>query len=201
MHGPARPRLALLVLIGALALPTAASALTVTVTIHGAGGVTEDLNSLDGTRNQGPCEVDPTGVTPADETVCVLGAENGWEPGDLVRLSPLANEDVDAYNFGWRFDKWLDGGDAGEVNCDPAETTGDHTWPVYCDFVITEDASVDLYFKDTAGPNTVFRSQPFAEFTNTTTGTFEFYSSTDPDATFQCKLDGPSGPGSFADCG
>jgi hypothetical protein len=47
-------RLALLLAIGALALPTAASALTVTVTVHGAGGVIETLNSLDGTRNQGP---------------------------------------------------------------------------------------------------------------------------------------------------
>jgi len=197
MHLRARSSLAVLAVFGALALPAAASALTVTVTVHGAGGVTETPNSFDGTRNQGPCEVDPTGMSPADETVCVLGSPDGfWNAGDLVRLSPYFAEDLVAYDAGWRFDKWVGGSGPGEIACDPA-----FSYAFACEFVITEDASIDLYFKDTAGPNTYFRSQPFAEFTNTKTGTFEFYSSTDPDATFQCKLDGPSGPGTYEACG
>ena len=195
-------RLALLLMMGALVLPAAASALTVTVTIHGAGGVIETLNSLGGTRDQGSCEVDPTGVIPADETVCVLGSPGGfWNAGDLVRLSPLVNEDVDAYNAGWRFDKWVDGSGPGEVNCDPQETTGDHVNPAYCDFVITEDASIDLHFKDTAGPNTQFGDVGVAEFTNVNTASIGFTSTTDSDALFECKLDGPGGVGSYFPCG
>lgn len=202
MHAPARLRLALLLAIGALALPTAASALTVTVTVHGAGGVTEIPNSLDETRNQGPCEVDPTGATPATVTVCELGDADGfWNAGDLVRLTPLANPDIDAYNAGWRFDKWVDGSGPGEVNCNPAETTGDHTNPAYCEFVVTEDAGIDLYFKDVEGPNTFFSVTGAAEFTNDATVTYEFTSSTDSDATFECKLEGPSGAGTYYDCG
>jgi hypothetical protein len=194
--------LSLLAIVGALALPAAASALTVTVTVHGAGGVTEIPNSLDETRNQGPCEVDPTGATPAMVTVCELGDADGlWNSGDIVRLSSLANPDIDAYNAGWRFDKWVDGSGPGEVNCNPQESTGDHTNPAYCEFEITEDAIIDLYFKDVAGPNTFFTLTGAAEFTNDATVTYEFNSSTDSDATFECKLEGPSGAGTYYDCG
>jgi hypothetical protein len=194
--------LSLLAIVGALALPAAASALAVTVTVHGAGGVTEIPNSLDETRNQGPCEVDPAGATPATVTVCELGDADGfWNVGDVVRLTPLANPDIDAYNAGWRFDKWVDGSGPGEVNCSPEESTGDHTNPVYCEFEITEDATIDLYFKDVGGPNTVFHVTGAAEFTNDATVTYEFTSPTDPDATFECKLEGPSGAGTYYDCG
>jgi hypothetical protein len=54
MHAPACLRLVLLAVIAALALPTAASALTVTVTVHGAGGVIETQNAFGETRDQGP---------------------------------------------------------------------------------------------------------------------------------------------------
>jgi hypothetical protein len=195
-------RLALLLILGALALPTAASALTVTVTVHGAGGVSETLNSFDETRSQGPCLVDPDGMTPTDETVCVLGSEDGfWNAGDLVRLSPYELFEGEQWNAGWRFDKWVDGTDPGQVDCNPQDAMGGPIHPSLCEFEITEDASIDLYFKDVGGPNTYFYTQPFAEFTNTNTGTFEFYSNTDPDATFECKLDGPAGAGEWAACG
>jgi hypothetical protein len=200
VHFLAPLRLAIVFVVGALVLPTAASALTVTVTIHGAGGVFETENSLGGTRNQGSCSVDPLAKTPASVTECVLGSPDElWNSGDVVRLLPLQNSDVAAYNAGWRFDKWYDGSGAGEVNCDPAETTGDHT-AFACEFQIVENVSLDLYFKDTAGPDTHF-THNVADFTNSKTAAFEFDSSTDSDATFECKLDGPAGDGSYYDCG
>jgi hypothetical protein len=201
MHAPARLRLVLLTALGALALPMAASAMTVTVTVHGAGGVFETENSLGESREQGSCEVLPTGKTAATETVCTLGESDGlWNSGDIVRLLPLQNPDVAAYNAGWRIDKWVDGSGPGDVNCDPQETTGDHE-SFFCEFEIVEDASLDLYFKDTAGPDTHFTLTGVAEFTNSTTANFEFTSSTDSDATFECKLDSPSVPGSYYACG
>jgi hypothetical protein len=202
MHNPARLHLALLAVVGALALPTAAAAWTVTVNIHGAGGVFETPNSAGETRDQGSCAVDPAGKTEANVTACVLGSPTGlWNSGDVVRLSPLQNPDVPAYNAGWRFDKWVDGTDSGQVNCDPEDTIGDHTSPIYCEFEISQNLTVDLYFQDIAGPDTVFTNTGFASFTNSTAASIEFTSATDVDATFECKLDRPSQSGSYYACG
>src|SRR5688572_1987595 len=103
----------------AVALPTAASAWTVTVRIHGAGDVSEVVNRLGGTRNQGTCSVGPTGRSESSPpSNCVLGSASGfWSSADVVRLA----QDVpsQAYNRGWRYLKWVDGTAPGQINCDP----------------------------------------------------------------------------------
>jgi hypothetical protein len=80
--------------------------------------------------------------------------------------------------------------------------TGDHT-ATTCKFQVFENLYVDLYFDDTAGPqDTTINGGPAqGSTTGSTSATFtSFGAASDPDATFQCRLDPPGGVGSFGSC-
>ncbi len=177
----------------ALIAPATASAWQVTVTLHGAGAVTETTP-----RALMDCSVGPDGTSESGTTSCVAGTPTGlYNSGDIVNLR--ASVPTAAYSRGWRFQKWVDGG-SNRINCDPQGTTGDHT-QVDCQFQIFQNLSIDLYFEDTFGPNnTLIGSKPSA-VTSSSTALFTFDASDDPDAAFECKLDRPGIPGSYATCG
>ncbi len=177
----------------ALIAPATASAWEVTATVHGAGAVTETTP-----RALMDCEVSPNGRSESSTTNCVAGTPTGlYSSGDIVNLR--ASVPTEAFNRGWRFEKWVDGG-SNRINCDPQGTTGNHT-QVDCQFQIFQNLSIDLYFDDTSGPqNTSIGSKPSA-VTNSSTASFTFDATDDPDAAFQCKLDRPGNPGSYATCG
>jgi hypothetical protein len=200
-RGSARYAALLVLLASALAAPSAASAYTVTVKVHGAGQVAEVVNQFGETRDQGSCAVSAEGTSESTENSCVLGTASGlWESGDVVRLSPTTPQQ--AFERGWRFERWVDGSGAEQIDCDPQGTTGDHTSPTYCEFEIFEDLHVDLYFRDLEGPDdTDITSGPPTATQDATAG-FNFDAPSEPHATFECRLDRPSGIGAgYSACG
>src|SRR5690606_37649941 len=69
-----------------------------------------------------------------------------------------------------------------------------------CSFQIFEDLEVDLYFEDVAGPqDTTIASGP-ADPTNAKAATFTF-DSEDPEAGYECKLEGFGAAGTWYTCG
>jgi hypothetical protein len=181
------PRLVLiLVAVFLLGVPSAAHAWTVTVHVHGAGGVDETQG-----RGFPNCEVSPTGKSESSSTDCVFGTPSGtYNSLDIVQLSQYVQ--TSAFTRGWQFSKWVDGSGAGRVNCDPQDTVGDHLGND-CKFQIFENLSVDLYFDDAfANPVDSLTSGPAAgSRTNATTASFNFNASGDPDSAFQCRLERP----------
>ncbi len=180
---------------------SSAFAWTVTVSIHGAGGVQEVNNRFGDNANQMNCTVSPSGKSEASVTVCVGGTAGGlWNSGNIMRLNPIVP--TDAFNRGWRFLKWVDSSASGKVNCDPQDQTGDQTSPLYCEFQIFENLAVDLYFDDVSGPqDTSISSIGPNSPTTATTASFNFNAASDPDATFECRLDRPDETGSYTTCG
>ena len=64
-----------------------------------------------------------------------------------------------------------------------------------------QNLEIDLYFNDTFGPSAGITGGPTGT-TKQTSATFNFNASTDPDATFECRLDPPgAATGSFVACG
>src|SRR3954447_7878203 len=184
-------------------LPASASAWTVTIHVHGAGGVLETTNRLGGNQNQMNCLVEPGGKSNNSVTDCVGGTASGlYNSGNIVRLIPQAS--ATATGRGWRFDHWTDSSAGGGlINCDPQETSGDFTSPDYCEFQIFENLRADLWFKDTIGPpDTAINGGPAqGSTTSSTTASFtSFTANSDPDATFQCRLDPPGSIGAFGAC-
>jgi hypothetical protein len=181
--------------------PAAASAYTVTVHVHGAGTVKEVQSRTGGSRNQLDCTVGPGSTSNATTTDCVGGSTSGyWNWGDVVRLEPSV--DSTAAARGWAFDHWTDGTASKQINCDPQGSTGDFSNPIYCEFAIYDNLYVDLYFHDGQGPqDTSLGSGGPSGTTKQTTADFTFNAAGDPDATFECKLDRPSLPGSYSVCG
>lgn len=183
--------------------PSAASAYTVTIHVHGAGTVSEITNRTGGSRNVPGCTIGPSGKSNASVTDCVMGDENGlWHYADIVRLSQGVNATQQAR--GWHFDHWTDSNAGGGlINCDPQETSGDFSSPYYCEFQIFQDLSVDLWFHDSTGPNNTLASggPPQGSTVGSTTAQFgAFTASDDPDATFECRLDPPGTLGSWGTC-
>jgi hypothetical protein len=198
-----RSAIAIAAVMGGLVVTAAsASAYTVTIHVHGAGTVSEVTNRTGGSRGLGSCTVGPSAKSNASSTDCVLGTESGlWNFGDIVRLGESV--DTTASSRGWVYDHWTDSSASGFVNCDPQDTTGDFSSPSYCEFQIFQDLQVDLWFKDTTGPNdTAISGGPTqGSTTSSTTATFtSFSAASDPDATFQCRLDPPGSIGSWATC-
>jgi hypothetical protein len=188
----------ILVLVFLLGAPAAAHAWTVTVHVHGAGEVDEttDANLLN-------CSVSPSGKSESSVTDCVGGSSGGpYSSGWIVDLNGLVTVGSQAYNRGWRFQKWVDGTSPGQINCDPQDQTGDQFSPTNCKFQIFQNLAVDLYFEDVSGPqDTAISGGPAqGSRTNSTSASFSFSAASDPDSTFQCKLDPPGGAGSFGSC-
>src|SRR3954454_16485872 len=132
-------------------VPASASAWTVTIHVHGAGGVLEVNNRFDDNQDQMNCLVGPDGRSNSSVTDCVGGSANGlYNSGNIVRLAPQLSQA--AVNRGWHFDHWTDSNAGGGlINCDPQNTAGDFSSPDYCEFQIFENLRADLWFKDTAG--------------------------------------------------
>jgi Putative metal-binding motif len=197
----ARRAIAPLIVLTTLLAPAAASAYTVTVHVHGAGGVQEVVNRTGGTRNLLNCTVGPAAKSNSSVQDCVGGSPSGtWNYGDVVRLQEFVPAAAAAR--GWTFDHWTDGTASGQINCDPQGTTGDFADPIYCEFATFQNLWVDLYFHDGSGPSdTAITSTGPSGVTKQTSATFTFNAASDPDATFQCKLDRPGSLGSFANCG
>jgi hypothetical protein len=180
-----------------LAAPAAANAWTVTVHVHGAGGV--DETTAGDLLN---CTVAPSNTSNASVTDCVGGSPSGnYASGWIVDLA--ATEPTFGYDRGWRFEKWYDGTGSGQINCDPQDQTGDQTSPTDCKFQIFGNLYVDLYFHDIfANPVDSLTGSPAAGAkTNATTATFGFNASGDLDSNFQCKLDRPGSAGVWIGCG
>src|SRR3954462_5591949 len=131
-----------------LAAPAAAQAYTVTVHVHGAGTVSETT-----ARHLpfGGCPVGPGGKSETSVTDCVAGSPTGvYNYGDIVNIQ--ASVPLDAFNRGWRFQKFVDSGaGAGQINCDPQGTTGDST-SVDGQSHISETLPPNLSFDDISGP-------------------------------------------------
>ena len=108
---------------------------------------------------------------------------------DVVNLQ--ASVPQDSFDRGWRFLKYVDSSaGGGHINCDPQDTAGDH-FSVNCQFQIFENLQTNLYFDDIAGPqDTAISSGPPAA-TNSTSATLNFDAASDPDATYECRLDRP----------
>jgi hypothetical protein len=179
-----------------LGAPSVAHAWTVTAHVHGAGGIDETIG-----RGFPNCEVGPSGKSESSVTDCVFGTPSGtYNSLDVVELTEYVQ--TTAFNRGWRFSKWVDGNASGQINCDPQDQTGDHT-ATTCKFQVFENLYVDLYFDDTfANPVDSLTGSPAAGAkTNSTSASFTFDASGDPDSDFQCKLDRPGLAGSFVACG
>ena len=190
------------------AAPSAAEAWTVTVRIHGAGGVTEVANKFGEDRNQMDCSVNPSSTTTETSTPinCVGGTPSGlYNSSNVVRLAPSLPTDGAAYRAGWRFHKWVDSGAGGGlINCDPQNVTGDQMTPTYCEFQIFENLTVDLYFKDDFGPqDTSLSGGPDEGATvSSSSATFNFDAPSDPNASFHCRLSRRGGAtGLYQHCG
>lgn len=190
-----RPARALpLVIAVLLAAPAAANAWQVNIRVHGAGGVIEvsDAAKMNCTT--------PSGVSESTITNCTAGSPAGDYPsGWIVELQRSLPQEY--FDRGWRFVKWVDGTASGQINCDPQDVTGDH-FGTNCKFQIFGNLFADLYFDDVAGPtNTAISGGPSGT-TTSTSATFNFGATDDPDANFQCRLDRPGTPiGSFVPCG
>lgn len=170
-----------------------------TVHVHGAGEIDEttDANLLN-------CTVGPGGKAEWSVTDCVGGSPSGpYSSGWIVDLNALVSVGSTAYNRGWRFLKWVDGTASGQINCDPQGTTGDQFSPTNCRFQIAQNLYADAYFDDIlANPVDSLSGTPAAgSRVNSTSASFDFNASGDPDSTFQCKLDRPGAAGSFVTCG
>ena len=176
-----------------LAAPPSAQAWKVTVTVYGQGAIDETTAAdlLNCTT--------PTGRSESTPTTCTGGSSTGpYDHGWLVDLNAVVPQSYHAQ--GWRFLKWRDSTAAGWVNCDPQDTTGDQFTPQNCRFQIFGDRTVELYFQDIAGPTGTNISGAPTTLTKNTSATFN-YGSDDPDAFYECRLDRPGVPGSFAPCG
>ncbi len=187
---------ACLAAVALLLLPAGAFAWTVTVHLHGAGKVVETTP-----RALMNCTVGPAGKSEASVTDCVAGTPSGiYNSFDVVNLQ--ASVPQDSFDRGWRFLKYVDSSaGGGQINCDPQDTAGDH-FSVNCQFQIFENLQTNLYFDDIAGPqDTAISSGPPAA-TNSTSATLNFDAASDPDATYECRLDRPGeGAASFFACG
>ncbi len=183
-----------LALLCLLVSAPAAFAWQVTVRVHGAGKVTETT-----ARNLMNCTVSP-GVSEATVTNCIAGSPTGlYAHGDIVALQ--ASVPAEQFNRGWRFLKWVDASGGGNINCDPQDTTGDHL-NVNCQFQIFENLAVDLYFDDVHGPSDTSVTSGPSGTVSSTSATLGFNALSDPDASFECRLDRPGMPiGSFVACG
>jgi hypothetical protein len=149
------------------------------------------------------CTVGPAGKSESSVTDCVAGTPTGgYGAGWTVNL--VASVPTAAASRGWVFQKWVDANGSTKVNCDPQDTVGDH-FSQNCQFATFNNLDVDLYFDDIAGPTGLSigaGSTPAgSSHTQSTTANMTFDASGDPDATFECKLDRPGLPGSFAACG
>ena len=185
-----------------VAVPSAAQAWTVTVRVHGAGGVIEVPNRFGENLNMTNCTISPDGRTESSESNCVGGTANGlYNSGNVVRLAPLLPTDGAAYIRGWRFSKWVDGTGSGQINCDPQETTGNQFSPTYCEFQIFANLYVDLYFTDNFGPEDTSLSGGPTGIVSSSSATFNFNAASDPEASFECRLDRPGQTGSYLPCG
>jgi hypothetical protein len=181
-----------------LVAPAATQAYTVTVHVHGAGGVTESTPA-----HLMNCTVGPASKSESSVTDCVAGTPTGdYGYGWTVNLA--AAVPTAATNRGWVFEKWVDANGSTKVDCDPAGTFGDN-FSTSCQFGIFNNVDVDLYFNDVAGPTGLVigaGSTPAGgSHTQSTTANMTFDATGDPDATFECKLDRPNLAGSFAACG
>lgn len=191
--------LALPVLLAGLMAPASAAAWTVTVHVHGAGKVEEVPNRFGEEKHQLDCSVPPGGKAEWTVTDCVGGSTSGlWNNGNIVKLR--ASVPPDSTARGWRTSHYVDGNAANQINCDPQSTTGPHSG-TDCEFQIFANLYIDLYFDDIHGPTDTGVTGGPSSATNLTAPTFNFDAPSDPDATFECQLDRPSGPGTFAPCG
>ena len=191
-------KLGLLAAVAAIffAVPGVASAYQVTVHVHGAGLVTEST-----ARNLMNCDVSPAGSSEASVFNCVAGnPSGGYAFGDIVQLDASVPEGSTAFARGWRFLKWVDSSSSGQINCDPQGTTGD-MFTAGCRFQIFDNLQTNLYFDDVHGPTDTSLSDAPTSPTKQTTAAFTFNAPSDPDATFECKLDRPGLAGSFVTCG
>lgn len=182
------------VLVLLAGVPASASAYSVTVRVHGAGGVIETTNRQLTYCNGG---VPADGKSNASVTDCVGGTPSGvYNYGDIVAIEPNQATSTVAYARGWRFQKWVDHSGAGLVNCDPQNATGD-LFTAECRFQIFENLAVDLYFQDQFAPQdtAILTGTPAAGATTSSTdASFTYGASSDPDASYQCRLDRPGQP-------
>jgi hypothetical protein len=172
--------------------PATASAWQVTVNIHGAGGIDEITAA-----NLLNCETGVSGRSNASTTTCTGGTPSGdYGSGWIVELS--AYVPATYAQRGWRFAGWEDTTAAGRVNCDAQPADKAHI----CKFQIWENLTVDLYFLDTQGPqDTLITAASPSGTTGSASASFSFKADSDPDATFECKLDGPAQTGTYEVCG
>ncbi|HMJ79141.1 MAG TPA: hypothetical protein VK507_24365, partial [Iamia sp.] len=165
-----------------------------TVHVHGAGAITETTD-----RHLMDCTT-PSYSSETTVTDCFAGSHaDGYASFDIVKLEASVPETY--FTRGWRFVKWVDSSSAGKINCDPQGTTGNH-FVTSCQFQIFDDLSADLYFDDVAAPSDTQIDSGPSGTTGATTSTFFFSAPSDPDASFDCRLDRPGVPvGSFDSCG
>src|SRR3954447_7838695 len=105
-RGTARKALIAAVLLLVLA-PASASAWTVTIHVHGAGGVLEVNNRFGDNQGQMNCFVEPNGKSNSSITDCVGGSASGlYNSSNIVRLIPQLSATSTAR--GWHFDHWTD---------------------------------------------------------------------------------------------
>jgi hypothetical protein len=195
-----RHLLALPVLLAGLIAPASAAAYTVTVHVHGAGKVEEVPNRFGEEKDQLDCSVDPAAKAESTVTDCVGGSTSGlWNNGNIVKLLASVPTDSTAYARGWRTSHYVDGNAANQINCDPQATTGVHL-STECEFQIFANLYIDLFFDDIHGPTDTQVTGGPEGLTAETEPTFTVNAPSDPDATFQCRLDRPSGDGAFAPC-
>ena len=179
-----------LVIMFLLGAPAAAQAWQVTLHVHGAGMVTETTDA-----HLMHCTVFADGSTSeSDVTDCFGGSTSGpYASGWIVNLNAAVDVGSTAYNRGWRFQKWVDGTASKQINCDPQNVTGDHT-SADCQFQIFDNLYADVYFDDTfANPVDSLTGTPAAgSRVNSTSASFGFNASGDPDSDYQCRLEKPA---------
>jgi hypothetical protein len=147
------------------------------------------------------CFVEPNGKSNSSVTDCVGGSASGlYNSGNIVRLVPQLS--TAATTRGWHFDHWTDStAGGGQIDCDPQGQAGDFSSPTYCEFAIYQDLQVDLWFRDDTGPqDTAITGGPTGTTSQTSATFTSFSAASDPDATFQCRLDQPGSLGSWGSC-
>jgi hypothetical protein len=118
----------------------------VTVNVHGAGSIDETTRA-----NLLNCTT-PGGSSESTIIACPGGTPGGdYQWGWTVTL--VADVPASYHDRGWRFLKWVDSSSPGKVNCDPQDTTGDHT-SATCTFATFDNLSIDAYFDDIEGRRT-----------------------------------------------
>ena len=187
------------VLVGlllALAVPAAASADTVTLTIHGVGQVKESTPAAAVNCDTTLYRAD--GTTPRSDTD-TFTCKNTTDYGRFFVVQLDTSESVAEAGVGWHFNRWSEGG-AGQPDCDPSGQNNDTA--TTCKFLVTGDLSFDVYFSDETAPTVTAGAFGPSEMavTSTRAQTFNF-GTNDATAKLLCSFENDWTPSIYSSAG